>query len=269
MAQLIRDHPELNRAQLSRRVCRHLGWYKPDGETKQMSCRVAMLRMQRDGLISLPPPRGRTGPVRIQFSAQTEPQAPLTQPLHQLPRPKLSLVTQPKQSRLWNEYIHRYHYLGYQPLPGAQLRYFVTIDAQPVAALGFAAAAWKTAPRDDYIGWNAAQRQRNLALIVNQARFLILPWIRSHNLASWILAHSARILPVDWQQRYHIRPLLLETFVDSERFRGTCYKAANWTYVGQTTGRGKCSTSKQQVLPVKDIWLYPLCRNFRQLLKES
>jgi len=171
-------------------------------------------------------------------------------------------------SRLWNEYIHRYHYLGYQPLPGAQLRYFVTIEEQIVAALGFGAAAWQTAPRDQFISWTHEQRKRNLPLIVNNARFLIMPWVRSKNLASKILAMLAHRLPDDWAAKYHIRPVLLETFVDSEQFTGTCYKAANWTYVGKTKGRGKLGPAGKQSVPIKDIWLYPLSRQFRQRLTD-
>lgn len=169
-------------------------------------------------------------------------------------------------SRLWNEYIHRYHYLGYTTLPGAQLRYFVTAAEQPLALLGFGASAWQCAPRDRYIGWSAEQRTRNLHLIVNNARFLILPWIRSKNLASKILALAARTLPAHWQQRYAYRPVLMETFVDTERFTGTCYKAANWKYIGQTQGRGKLGPKGKRSVPIKDLWLYPLEPDFRHPL---
>ncbi len=171
-------------------------------------------------------------------------------------------------SRLWNEYIHRYHYLGHQPLPGAQLRYFVTVKEQIVAALGFGAAASQTAPRDQFIGWDHGQRKRNLPLVVNNARFFIMPWVRSKTLASKILAMLVRRLPDDWEAKYHLRPVLLETFVDSERFTGTCYKAANWTYVGKTKGRGKLGPTGKQSVPIKDIWLYPLTRQFRVRLTD-
>ncbi len=168
---------------------------------------------------------------------------------------------------MWlNEYIHRYHYLGHKTLPGAQLRYFVTIDQQIVAALGFGASAWQTAPRDQFIGWNDEQRQNNLALVVNNARFLIMPWVQCKNLASKILSMMAHRLCDDWDAQYNIRPVLLETFVDTERFTGTCYKAANWTHVGQTKGRGKLGPSGKQSVPIKDIWLYPLCRQFKHRL---
>ena len=161
---------------------------------------------------------------------------------------------------------YRYHYLGHKPLPGAQLRYFVTLDEQIIAALGFGAAAWQTAPRDQFIGWSHEQRQKNLPLVVNNARFLIMPWVKSKNLASTILSMIARLLPTQWEDRYGIRPVLLETFVDTERFAGTCYKAANWIYVGKTKGRGKLGPAGKQSVPIKDLWLYPLSRQFRSHL---
>ena len=164
------------------------------------------------------------------------------------------------------EYIQRYHYLGHKLLPGAQIRYFVYSQNQRIALLGFAAAAWQTAPRDDYIGWNHKQRQKNLHLIVNNARFLILPWIKSHNLASRILAMSAKMLPQHWQEQYGYRPVLLETFVEKPRFKGTCYRAANWVFLGQTKGRGKLGPAGKQSVPIKDLLVYPLDRHFRDLL---
>jgi hypothetical protein len=172
-------------------------------------------------------------------------------------------------SALWNEYIDRYHYLGYTPLPGAQLRYFVKSGTQILALLGFGAAAWKTAPRDSYIDWDAGTRKRNLHLIVNNARFLILPWVRSRNLASKILSMVSRRIVADWQQKYNYEPVLLETFVEKARFQGTCYKAANWIYVGDTQGRGKLDVHNEYKLPVKGIYLYPLRKDFRKRLIEG
>jgi Druantia protein DruA len=263
---LIDEDLQRSRAELSRLTCLLLNWYKADGGLKDMSCRVAMLRMAEDGLITLPAPRCKPPQQKITFTSQTDPEQYITQPVHTLSPPQLCPVVHHSHSRLWNEYIHRYHYLGHKPLPGAQLRYFVTIEEQIVAALGFGAAAWQTAPRDQFIGWSHEQRQRHLSLIVNNARFLIMPWVKSKNLASKILSLVAQRLPDDWESQYHIRPVLLETFVDTEQFIGTCYKAANWVYVGKTKGRGKLGPAGKQSVPIKDIWLYPLCRQFKQRL---
>ncbi len=264
--ELIAEDPNRTRAELSRLTCQALAWFKADGGLKEMSCRVAMLRMAKDGLITLPSPRRKLAKQKIRLTSQSDPQPVVTQPVHALAPAQLCPVVHREHSRLWNEYIDRYHYLGYKPLPGAQLRYFVTIDQQIVAALGFGAAAWQIAPRDQFIGWCHEQRQRNLPLIVNNARLLILPWVVSKNLASKILAMTARRPPDDWERKYGIRPVLLETFVDTERFTGACYKAANWIHVGKTKGRGKLGPPGKQSVPIKDIWLYPLSRHFRQQL---
>ena len=167
---------------------------------------------------------------------------------------------------LWREYVDRYHYLRYTPLAGAQMRYVVRSEPHTLAVLGFGASAWKVAPRDQFIGWSAAQREARLPLVVNNARFLILPWVQVRNLASWVLAHTCRRLPHDWQTRYGYRPLLLETFVQCDRFLGTSYRAANWFHVGQTQGRGKLDVHTRRALPKKNIWLHPLRRDFRRHL---
>ena len=274
---LIAARPPLNRAQLSRRVCDELRWLRPDGARKDMSCRVAMLRMERDGLIRLPPPlcKNANGRIQPKPTAAGDPRESIELPRAALGEITLQPVRLRKDSALWNELIDRYHYLGYKPLPGAQLRYLVWANGerrpepQLLAALGFGAAAWTVAPRDRFIGWNAGQRKRNLHRVVNNARFLILPWVRVQNLASTILARATRQIAQDWQLRYGIEPVLLETFVDTERFRGTCYRAANWIHVGQTQGRGKLNKAHIQLEPIKDIYLQPLTKHFRNTLQQA
>lgn len=263
--QLIADNPASTRAELARLTCQALAWRKPDGGLKAMSCRVAMLRMQADGLLELPPPRHPRPLIRIGNTARTAPGPLIERPVHALPELHLKPVEQ-TTSGLWNEFIHRYHYRGYTPLPGAQQRYFAYSGSTPLALLGFGAAAWQCAARDRFIGWTHEQRQNNLPLIVNNARFLILPWIRSPTLASKLLAMAARRVPSDWQHRYGYHPVLLESFVETERFTGTCYQAANWRYLGQTTGRGKLGPAGRQSVSIKDLWVYPLEAHFRDRL---
>ena len=265
--QLMQQCPTLLRTPLSRKLCELFAWTKPNGELKDMSCRVALLRMQADGLITLPasrmPHRGRP---HFPATAATDAQAPLLRPVHELATLTLQPVLGTPASRLWNEYIQRYHYLGYTPMSGSQMRYNVFAGEQLVALLSFGASAWKLGPREQFIGWPEPMRLKNLQRVVNNARFLILPWIQSKGLASKILSKVARQLPKDWQLRYGYRPVLFETFVESQRHRGTCYKAANWVHVGQTTGRGKKSAVHHQIIPIKDIWLYPLRRDFAAVL---
>lgn len=267
--ELIASSPALCRNMLSQVVCDRLGWLRPDGRRKDMSCRVAMLRMHRDGWITLPPPRKPTGgrkppPPLTEASA---PREPITLSDRALDEVALRPIENRRDSSLWNEIIERYHYLGHEPLPGAQIRYLVSSGPDLLAALGFGAAAWKVAPRDSFIGWSAPERERNLHLVVNNARFLILPWVEGRNLASRILSLAARRLPRDWESRYGYEPVLLETFVERDRFRGTCYRAANWIHVGQTQGRGKLDREKRRALPVKEIFLYPLEGRFRRILR--
>ncbi len=266
--QLIIEDPKRSRAELSRLTCRVLRWYKVDGGLKEMSARVAMLRMHDDGVITLPPPRCKRPDPTVHLTDRTDPGLAIEQPAGALTPLHLQRVQHKSDSRLWNEYIERYHYLGHKPLPGAQLRYFIYAQNQLVALLGFGAAAWQTAPRDRFIGWSHDQRKKNLHLIINNARFLILPWVQSKNLASMILSKAAKRLPDDWQAQYGYWPVLLETFVEKPRFEGTCYKAANWRYLGQTKGRGKLGSAGKQSVPIKDLWIYPLDSKFRGRLTD-
>lgn len=268
--QMIAEDKKRNRTAISRMVCQEFHWYKHDGGLKEMSCRVALLRMQRDGLILLPEPQGKNanGKITVQTTPATDsPAIPIRLDVSHLQQPLCIKPVETKaHSRLWNEYIARYHYLGHAPLPGAQMRFLVTHEETILACLGFGAAAWSVAPRDLFIGWTREERQRNLHLVVNNARFLILPWITSRNLASMILAAASKALPTLWEQRYKYRPVLLETFVETQRFKGTCYKAANWKHVGTTQGRGKLDIKNEYALPLKEIFLYPLQKHFRVAL---
>ena len=260
--------PGTTRRAISRRVCEELGWRKPDGGLKEMSCRVALLRMQTDGLVRLPAPLHRSSNTTrtTPRTPEAEPRAPLLAGAGELRALRLEPVATRRNSRLWNEYVDRYHYLGYQPLPGAQLRYFARAEEGLLALLGFGGAAWKTAPRDAFIGWTAHQREARLPLVANNARFLILPWVCSRLLASKLLGLAARRLPGDWYARYGYRPVLLETFVEKERFLGTCYRAATWLCLGDTRGRGKLDTAHACAVPVKRVWVLPLTPRFRQRL---
>jgi hypothetical protein len=266
---LIQAHPGTSRQQLSYRVCEVFDWRKADSSLKDMSCRVALLRMHREGLIELPAPRHKVNPCRsfAWRTVQAQPDAPLEGTVHELAGLRLDLVER-TGSALWNEYIDRYHYLGYKPLPGAQLRYFAFAGDRLVGLLGFGAAAWKSAARDEWIGWSRAQRHRNLGGVVNNARFLILPWIRVASLASKLLSMAARVLPTHWEARYGYRPVLLETFVERERFTGTCYRAANWSCVGKTQGRGKLGDHRLGQVPIKTVWVYPLAKDLRGRLSQ-
>ena len=229
-----------------------------------------LLAMDRDGVIALPPPKGRKHrPRPIVFGPETEPPlfpAPTT--LDEVrPLDLRTVVRETREGKLWNEFVARYHYLGYKTLVGAQMRYAVhDRNGWPLVMLGFSTAAWKLAPRDNFIGWTPQKRERNLPLVVDNPRFLILPWIEIPNLGSHILALMRRRLPEDWTERYNTTPVLVETFVETPRYTGAVYRASGWIPVGTTQGRGRYDRDKLYDKPRKDIWLRPLRRDWKRAL---
>jgi hypothetical protein len=269
---VISEEGSRGRCHISRRVCEELRWFGPGGRLKEMACRVALLQMERDGLITLPAPlcKNHLAPRRpIPQTLFGEPGAEVSCRVDELGSIVLEQVKSKAQGQLWKELIDRYHYLGYKTLGGAQLRYLIrTQEGVLLGCLGFSAAAWKSADRDKWIGWSTNAREKNLERVVDNSRFLILPWIRVKGLASKSLALAARTLPQDWKRAYGYRPILLESFVEIERFAGTCYRAANWVCAGQTLGRGKYDRFNQFSKPIKSIWLYPLAKNFRKQLSQ-
>jgi hypothetical protein len=255
--------------EIARTVCELLEWKRPNGGLKNHECRQLLERVQAEGVLRLPALRklGGRGPRRVEVSQPRFEPEPVECAARECEPLELALVEGERESRLWREPMERYHYLGC-PVPfGAHLRYWVRNHQRELACLLWTSPAWKMKPRDEWIGWSDEQRKRNLQAIVNNGRFLILPWVRVKGLASKILALSARQLPQDWHRHYGHRPLLLETLVDADRFRGTCYRAANWIYVGRTTGRGRMDREhKADGQAIKDIYIYPLVRDARQRL---
>jgi hypothetical protein len=270
IAKLCADPATPTREAIARAACEALSWRQQNGAPKTMSAKVAFLAMHKDGLITLPAPRREStnGRAVRYLAPDAEPRLPFALPstLEGIGELNLRLVKTKAASMTWNKAIASYHYLGYVPLAGAQLRYLVEADCGLVAALSFGASAWKCAPRDAHIGWDAQTRQSRLHLVVNNARFLILPDVQVQNLASKILARTTRALRADWQALYGYSPVLVETFVETGRFTGASYRAANWVKVGETQGRGKLDRTHQRALPVKDVYLYPLVRGFRHHL---
>lgn len=256
------------RAEIARRTCRELGWVGESGQLKAMSCRLALVRLERRGLLELPQPRCTNGNGKRYHPSQDLPSVAeeIGGSVDRLTGLRLKSVESKADSRLWNEAIARFHYLGYAPLPGAQQRYLVDSDHGLLGVIGFGASAWKVAARDTWIGWTSEQRRARLHRVVNNARFLLLPWARVRNLASRTLAMSAHRVRHDWQRRYGYEPVLLETFVERPRFTGACYRAANWIYVGDTTGRGKLDRHHGCALPVKRVMVQPLTEAWREEL---
>lgn len=273
MRDLIAASPQQTRAGLAREFCRAIGWVKPDGELRAMMARLTMLKMHRDGIITLPPPRHGLRPRRaLAFGPETGPPAtPMPETLEAVRPIRLVRVTGAGRaaSVAWNAFIARWHYLGYTPLIGAQMRYAVQDrQGRPLAMLGFSAAAWKTAPRDAFIGWSPEVRERNLYRVINNARYLIMPWVRIPNLASHILSTVRSQLPQDWYTQYRVTPVLMETFVETPRFSGITYKASGWIHVGTTQGRGRYDKNREFAKPKKHIWLCPLRKDWKRTLNQ-
>jgi hypothetical protein len=263
------DYAGLGVTEIARTVCELLEWKRPNGGLKNHECRQLLERLQAAGVVTLPALRklGGKGPRPVDLSQPSFEPEPVECAARECEPLELALVEGPAESRLWREHVERYHYLGCRVPFGANLRYWVRNHQQELACLLWTSPAWKMKPRDIWIGWSDEQRQRNLQWILNNGRFLILPWVRVKGLASKILALSARQLPRDWHTRYGHRPLLLETLVDTDRFRGTCYRAANWIHVGHTAGRGRMDREHQKHgQAIKDIYIYPLVRDVRHRL---
>ncbi len=259
-----------HRFAISKQVCEVLNWRQPNGRLKDRACRDVLARLHEIGFVRLPPPRRPAVSRRlVRFTAATDARPRFSIQAGDIERASLLAVStsDAKQNRLWNEYIERYHYLGYGVPLGAQVKYFVHFEQEPVAALGFSGAAWRVEARERWIGWSDAARQRNLRYVVNNSRFLIMPWVESPNLASRVLSLAARQLRLDWQARYGYQPLLLESFVASERYRGTCYRAANWVEVGHTKGRGRMDRHFKAKATKKALFVYPLAKDATRRLR--
>jgi hypothetical protein len=220
------------------------------------------------GLLKLPARReGRGGEAEVVVGARTDPEREIVGTVRDVAPVELAPVREKEAMRLWNEYVERYHPLGYKRPFGAHQRYFLLgRGEQRLGCLLFAAAAWALRERDGWIGWTAHDRAQRLHRVVGNTRLLIFPWVRLKNLASKALALAAQRIPTDWEQRYGYAPVLLETFVELERYRGTCYQAANWIRLGVTQGRGRMDCQKQYLSRPRAIYVYPLVPDFRAVL---
>ncbi|MBL7171272.1 MAG: DUF4338 domain-containing protein [Desulfobacteraceae bacterium] len=256
------------RKHISRVLCREWNWRQPNGRLKDMGCREVLLTLKRKGLISLPPrlhsanneKRNRSVPV-IEIA-----KAPLEGKPSDFEPVRLQLVRNTSLEPLYNSLIQQYHYLGYRQIVGNHLKYMAFIGEQPVACLGWGSAAWSVKSRDSFIGWDKPTKGNNLHFVVNNTRFLILPWVNVKFLASKLLALNAKRIFDDWLKVYNHPLYLLETFVEKDRFKGTCYKAANWIRVGQTKGTAKRGHDHLFHGKIKDVYLYPLGKGFRKKL---
>ena len=267
---VIDEHQREGRSAISRRLCEAWNWRQDNGQLKDGVCRGLLLQLERNELITLPPrlavnnnsERRKKIPAATLFTPPT----PITAPLCDLTPIELRQVRRSPEEKLFNNLIRQYHYLGYSQPVGEHLKYLAYAEGRLIACFAFSSAPYAIDHRDTFIGWSAEARERNRHLLAYNTRFLILPWVQVPHLASHLLGRISRTISEDWQKIYKHPLFWLETFIDTERFAGTCYKAANWIYLGLTSGRGKYNKTKKQLTSIKAMYGYPLSRDFRTRL---
>jgi hypothetical protein len=264
---ITRTYSQLSRTEIAATVCELIGWVTPAGRPKKPQCAAYLDKLEVKGLIELPARKaakrsaGKRKPVRKAVS-DTRP-ADITE----CGAITLELADDADKRRRWREYISRYHTIGYKQAYGAQLKYFITSDGEDLGCLQFSAAAWALQKRDEWIGWSVEDRKARLNLVLNNSRYLVLPWVHIRNLSSRALSAAARRICEDWLNAYCYAPVLLETFVDTAFYHGTSYRAANWVYLGETQGRGRMDRHHEHGLSQKAIFMYPLRKDFRAVLQ--
>jgi Domain of unknown function (DUF4338) len=269
--QLVAEHPESSRRDLSKKLCVAWNWVQANGALRDMVCRGLMLKLHREALIELPPVRRemrnplarRSAPALVSVEAVA-----LQASLAEIRPLEFRQVRRTPQEALFNSLIEHHHYLGYTQPVGEHLKYLVFARGRPIACMALSSAPRHLGSRDRFIGWDKQARLKNIGLLAYNTRFLILPWVTVPHLASHILGRMARVLSADWQRLYGHPIYFVETFIDPARFRGTCYRAANWIYLGQTTGRGKDAPTHKPNRPIKQVLGYPLVKDFRRRLSE-
>ena len=271
--ELIGAHPSLSRRRLSTKLCQAWNWVQANGQLRAMVCRGLMLALHRAGWIELPPVRQ----VSLNPLAQRRKPTPaldlswkpIQATVRELGPIEIRQVRRTPQEKLFGSLMEAHHYLSYTQPVGEHLKHLVYAGGTPIACLAWSSAPRHLAPRDRFIGWTTEQRQAGIGGIAYNSRFLLLPWAKVPHLASHLLARVAPMVSADWQKLYHHPIHLLETFIDPQRFRGSCYRAANWIYLGQSTGRGKADLTHRANRSLKDLWVHPLSKDFRQRLCQS
>ncbi len=260
--------PKLSRSELTATICEHLEWYAPTGACKLDACANLLEKLEEEGFVRLPEkvptPKKKRKPVV--HTTKTRPQPDMVCTLKELGAVHLEIVQEETSKKLWNEYVSRYHYLGYKHPFGTYIRYFITSERGILGCLMFCGAAKSMKLRDQWIGWTNRQKTKNQGWMINNNRFLILPWVQVKNLASHVLGKVSRRIKNDWLEKWGFEPVLMETFVDPQLYAGSCYKAANWQYLGMTTGEGLPRKGKTYSSTPKMILVMPLAKKFRETL---
>jgi len=260
-------YPKLSRAELASTVCELIGWTQINGNPKTVQCMRFLRGLEEEGVLTLPTLNERVSRGGADKGAAKDPAWVDASEIRECDSIKLEIIRPGDGLRQWRYYMRTYHRLGDPNVYGNQVRYAIKAeDGRDLGCMLFSASSWSLMPRDEWIGWNVADRKTRLHLVVNHSRYLLLPWVHVHNLASRALSMAARRIQNDWLDVYCYAPVLLETFVDTTIYKGTCYKAANWIYLGETRGRGRNDPFKEHGLTRKAIYMYPLQHDFRAVL---
>jgi len=270
---LIISNPSWHRTRLSKEICELWNWKRPNGSLKDMACRTMLLKLEKGEYLKLPKLRRKSPQSlgRKKLQPMLHSQAAVETSIQNLYPIQITEVSRSGHNEnIFDYFLFEYHYLSFKTTVGESMKYIVfDNENRPLACVLFGSAAWKTIDRDKYIGWDIETREKNLNYLTNNTRFLILPWVKVPHLASFILGSVLRRLNRDWFQRYGHHIHLVETFVEQNRFAGTCYKAANWRKIGKTAGRSRQDRYSKMKVPVKDIYVYPLNKNFRKSLNDK
>ncbi|MEM4326323.1 MAG: DUF4338 domain-containing protein [Candidatus Pacearchaeota archaeon] len=268
---IVKENYHTCRCEISRLVCKALNWYSENGKPKEWICREFLIRLEQDKLIELPKPKpssfNRFKKDKFNRVVFTEPENIFTGKLGDFDRPIFKKVSNPTENTFWEYLVHRYHYLGYYGVMGRFIKYIIYLENVPMACIGFTGAALRVRCRDEFIGWDEETRRDNLRHIANNFRFIIFPWAQIKYLASHILSKSIPLLVRDWEEQYNVKIYMVETFIEKSRFQGTSYRAANWTCVGTTKGYAKTKTGYTRHGVIKDVYLYPACKDYLRLLR--
>lgn len=266
---LIANNSCWNRQRISIELSKKWNWYTPYGQLKDMACRTLLIKLHRTGLINLPLSQKRNTNSNKKRTIYNTPhdKTPITDSLKDIIPLEILPIKARDKIELFKTYLQKYHYLGLNTIVGENIKYMIFDKyKRPVSCILFGACAWKTTPRDKFIGWDKDTQRNNLQFVVNNSRYLIFPWVKVKCLASYILGKVVKRVSSDWQDKYAHPVYLLETFVQKDKYKGTCYKASNWKYVGDTKGRGKLDVHFKCPVPVKSVWLYPLTGDFQKHL---
>ena len=260
--------PHISRNELMETIAENLQWYSASGTNKVDATVTLLEKLESQGILELPEKkiRGKYLSKKIQYTERTDPQDIITCKLKDISPVTLEIATDKDIAPLWKEYVSRYHYLGYHQPFGCTMRYFIQSKLGRLGCILFAGASKSIGSREYWIGWTKTQRLNNLAWVINNSRFLIFPWVQVDNLASYVLGQVNRQISGHWQERWGYSPVLMETFVDPDRYQGTCYKASNWEYLGMTTGKGLARKGKEYTSSPKMIFMKPLVKNYSKLL---